>query len=169
MKIAVIDFQGFYIQNTFHPKEITIQIGLKTNHYLIKPPYPFHTLSVEDRKTVVFAEKYHGLKYTSGYTDYDQINGIIKDNLLDINIIYVRGNQKADYLLMKAWDLNLTATIVDIVKFDGDYSSCSRFMAPPPKIEATEKPYCLNHSIPAVCTLNNCQAISQWIYDILPI
>lgn len=166
MKVAIVDIQGFYIQNQMHPKEIAIEISKKTNHYILKAPFSFQTLSQRDRKTTLYTERYHGVKYSSGYIDYNEVNNILLDNLSDIDIIYIRGQQKTDFLLSKAWELNLKANMVNIEKFD---CSTVRFGSPP-KIEATETPQCLNHTfLPARCAINNCEAISRWIYGLLPL
>lgn len=166
MRIAVVDIQGFYIQKELHPKEITIQINYSANHYLIKPSLPFQGLSLGDKKTVLYAEKYHGIHYSSGNVNYSEINNILKKHLANIDIVYLRGNQKVDFLNRKCEELNLICDVLDISKFDSD---CRFENAPPPKIEVTKKPICLNHRIPARCTSINCQTISRWIYSLLPL
>jgi hypothetical protein len=163
MKVAAVDIQGFYIKSELYPKEMSIRISKKTNHYIFKEPMPFDVLNCGDRKTVSYTEKYHGIKYTSGHIPYDEINNIIIENLSDIDIVYVRGANKATFLHDKTWELPiLSYTVIDISKFDDSAS----LLEPPPKIEATRTPMCLNHSqLPARCTQNTTEDILRWLQN----
>lgn len=171
MKIAIVDIQAFYIENKLRPKEITIKFKTKRHHFLLDAPYNFTDLSPNDRKTVVTTQKYHGIKYSaSRYVDYNKINIILNDHLSDVDVVYVRGNQKYDYLMSKAWELDLKINVVDVAKFDSTCINNCCQLKNPPKIEATSLPdECSHHSsLPARCTNNICEDISHWVYKSLP-
>lgn len=168
MKIAVMDIQGFYLKKEYYPKEIAIEISGKINHFLLKPKILFNDLSLSERKTIISTQNYHGLRYMSGYIEWNKINDILLDNLYDVDTVYIRGNQKHDFLWKKAWELDLKCTFIDISQYDQEHSGTSERYSNPPKIESTGKPQCLNHTIPARCALNNCHEISRWINSILP-
>jgi hypothetical protein len=165
MKVAVIDLQGFAIQTKFHPKELSIRISKKTNHYVFKEPVPFDTLHYADKRNICFTEKYHGINYNSGYVSYDEINNILIENLSDVDLVYIRGSNKKKYLFDKTLELPcLTFNIIDISTLDGSQAlSC-----PPPKIVTTRTPMCLNHiHLPARCTQNNTADILAWLQNIM--
>jgi hypothetical protein len=164
MKLAVVDIQGFYIQSKFYPKEMSIQISKKSNHYIFKEPYPFEMLDGNDKKTICYTEKIHGIKYVSGYIASDEINNILIEHLSDVDTVYTRGINKKKILIDKTRELDLFVNIVDICKFDN-----STTVRQPSKIEPTRTPMCLNHDhLPARCTQNVTNEIYEWLRTTLP-
>ncbi|KAJ8939269.1 hypothetical protein NQ318_015227 [Aromia moschata] len=83
----------------FYPKEIAIMSAKHTAHYLLKPPFPYNTLTVELKKHVKYLEQsHHNLKYSDGYIDYNMLDTILQNDLLNADIVYVKGHQKEEFL-----------------------------------------------------------------------
>lgn len=163
--LVYVDLQGFYLLDRFIPKELCILKGIQTNYFLFKPDLEFNALNRNDKTTVYHTEDYHGLKYTSGYVDYNLIDDILKTHLSYAEIVYVRGQIKYKFLLNKFSELNITSPLlVNIEKFDNSprWENC-------PKIQKS-LPLCLNHmKQEGICALNNCILIKDWIYDCIPV
>lgn len=94
----VIDIQGFFNQN-FIPKEISISDGKRSIHLLFKPIVPFRQLPQRDQREVIWLEKnYLNINYRDGYVELKYSEKILSDICKHYNKIYVKGNQKADFL-----------------------------------------------------------------------
>lgn len=130
MEVAVVDLQGFQLDNgDFIVKELAIRIDQQLNHYLFKPPMPFHKLSANERRTARYAErKIHGLRYSRGYVEYTELLNILHD--INVESIFVKGHQKHRFLLK----CQLRPEIVNLE------SSMAQ-----PKMDI-HIPACLNHS-----------------------
>lgn len=99
MRIIISDIQGFMIDNEFFAKELSFVVGNRISHFILKLPRKFSTLTRKDRNTVRYLEnKHHGLKYNSGYIEYDRIPWILKDIIRNGDIIYVNGHQKYEII-----------------------------------------------------------------------
>lgn len=164
MRIAVVDIQSFTINNNqYVPKEMAIRMGSTLNYFLFKPPQSYHSLDASSRKTVHYVEqRCHGLRFSSGYVEYEDLNMVLEKNL-NVDFIYVRGQEKYNFLVNKLSELSIPATVVNIEAYDGDTSYNT------PKFYATT-PACMNHlQKSAICAINNCDVIYQWMLnDILP-
>lgn len=159
-----MDIQGFYISGKFIVKELCILKGVQSNYFLFKSDSDFNILSQNDKTTVRYAEDYHGLKYSSGYIDYNLFDNILKTHLSNAEIVYIRGQAKYKLLMDKFYELKITPILVNIEKFDNSlqWKNC-------PKIQKSI-PLCLNHTkVEGVCVLNNCIRIKDWIYDCIPL
>lgn len=95
-----VDIQGFQCSFAFFPKEMAIFDGNRIANYLFKAPFNKNMLSVDELKTVTYAENYHGLKWESGNLELCEINRIFKHvlELYQTPRIYVKGTQKANFL-----------------------------------------------------------------------
>lgn len=163
MRIAVVDIQSFTVNNRqYVPKELAIKIGCTMNYFLFKPPQSYQSLEISSRKTVHYAEQNcHGLRYSSGYIDLQDLNMILQENL-NVDFIYVRGHEKYNFLVNKMFELSIPATVVNIEVYDDTSYD-------PPKLH-TATPACMNHLHKSVmCAINNCDVIYRWLSnDILP-
>lgn len=157
MKIAAVDLQGFLIDGRFYPKELSIKINEQSLHLLIKPPIEYHFLSEADRKQVRYLEQsFHGLQYSSGYVEYHLVQEILKKCLYDVDIIYIKGYQKEQFL-QSIVDIDPTK-IINIEKLENSVSL--------PKFEKGV-PFCLYHiksSKYYKCSLRNCEKLSYWLH-----
>lgn len=162
MRIAFVDIQGFIINGSFCPKELTIQIGYKQSHFLFTPPMPFSNLNKADQKTAKYLERYvHGIKYSSGDIEYSELDSILETNLqFAADYIYVRGNQKVNFLEEK-FDSEDSPVIIDVVKFSGTPLSAEKF--------TNQQNSCISHNIPRFkCTKKNVECLQRWFKHLLP-
>ncbi|CAH1106737.1 unnamed protein product [Psylliodes chrysocephalus] len=164
MKIAFVDIQGFTVEGIFHPKELSIEIGFKQYHFLFTSAIPYNNLDEMDRKTVRYLERnVHGIQYTSGFVDHGQVNKILESNLLySANYVYVRGNQKAEFLQRKCHELGHYPVIIDVSQYDDTNQAT-------PKFERTQD-HCANHDNGRFnCTQENVGILRCWFLNtILP-
>uniref|UniRef100_A0A6P7GNE8 Uncharacterized protein LOC114344791 isoform X1 n=1 Tax=Diabrotica virgifera virgifera TaxID=50390 RepID=A0A6P7GNE8_DIAVI len=121
MRVAFVDIQGFAVDGWFVPKELTIEIGFKRSHYIFLPPKPFNALSNDDKKTASYVEKkLLGIRYSDGAVELSKINEILETKLLyAADYIYVRGEQKAEFLSKKCHIFGVFPLIIDVRKFNG--------------------------------------------------
>lgn len=151
MKLAVVDTQGYVIDGAFVPKELSILIGSKTLHLIFKPLIPFHELSHKDKRTTRYLETHHhGLKYDGGFVEYE--NGLIKNVFRDVDVVYVSGHQKYDFLS------TLHNNVINVENFGWS----------PPKLKKG-RPLCLGHSEgDFMCSARNCEILKNWLINFLP-
>lgn len=165
MKIMIVDIQGFNLPD-FHPKEITFISGQQTAHYLLKPPVPTNTLNNQLRKQIKYLERFHhGLKYDSGYINYDMLDDILQKHLLNNNtdMVYVKGHQKQEFLENKLRELaesSSSSSIPTIINVEA-LVDVPNFII--------DIPYCPNHlNHKSMCSLRNCAKLYNWLYSSLP-
>lgn len=157
MKFAVVDVQGFQVPE-FQAKELAIYDGKHMKSYLFKPTTPFHTLSDDCKKQVLFLHRnHHGLFYNYGVTDYSDLYTIISNDLRDVDQIYVKGHIKKSFLdeiysqsSNKPHVVNLESSI-NAPKLSKDVTTCS------------------NHDLEVCnCSIRNAYILYDYIYDFLP-
>lgn len=162
MKFVVIDIQGFNLlsaQNEwkFYPKEITITNGFQANHYLLKPPLEFKKLSARNKKQVRYEEKHiHGLRYSSG--NIQDIHDILIKLLSEYDVVYVKGQQKHEYLMGVC-----AQNHQNIINVEGhEFWNIPTFKA--------QKPRCLDHLKDKhySCSNTNSSILYQWILNFFP-
>ncbi|KAK9870122.1 hypothetical protein WA026_006213 [Henosepilachna vigintioctopunctata] len=87
------------VNNEFIVKELAISNGTQIYHFIFKPKTDFSMLSMKDKRTVEYLENnHHGIKYNDGFVDYKELDDIIEKISKDIDIVYVSGYQKYDFL-----------------------------------------------------------------------
>lgn len=146
-KFIIIDFQWFrFNKNNFIPKELaSCTFDYKKSHFVFKPPLSFCSITRDDRRVARYTSAfYHGLNWIDGYTPCSVFDEIIKRLCVNIDVIYVKGRQKVDYLR------NIVdKRIVDLVHADN--------------IRRGE-PSCAFHiNNYAVCALLNCERLYDYI------
>lgn len=162
MKWIVVDIQGFN-HPEFYPKEISFINEQQQNaHYLLKPPVPYSTLSDDVKKQVRFLERHHhGLKYSSGCitdTDFDEI---LRNHLIDVEIVYVKGYQKHQFLEKRLSNLlRETPSVVNL-----EFSDLELV----PNL-CKDLPYCFNHTDNKkyMCSLRNVFKLYNYLLIALP-
>lgn len=159
--VVIVDIQGFNLKNEdsfwgFYPKEITIYDGHKLNYYLLKPPTPYQNLSPINKQQVRCIERLHGLIYSNGNVEYYEISKTLKSILQNLDLIYVKGSQKYQYLI----DLNLkNVKIINLETWEENV---------PPKIPSSISPSCFNHSKYIrrwSCSTSNCIFLYKWLIN----
>jgi hypothetical protein len=104
MKTVSVDIQGFNLKIKsykweFYPKEISTYDGCCLENYLLKPSTPFSELSSINKKQVRYdEEKIHGIRYSDGDIDSNDIQHILSEALKNYDVVYVKGHQKYEYL-----------------------------------------------------------------------
>lgn len=153
MKTMVVDMQGFCIPK-FHVKELSFYDGEKTAHYIFKPPKPYSQLEEDVKKQIGYVSyNCHGLKYSSGFIDYEEIKKILHYHLAGINVVYVKGKVKEEFMLEMLEDTS-NCRIVNLENVRG----C-------PKFEQNQ-PLCYYHSFSnrkCSCSLRNALNMYRWL------
>ncbi|KAL1487462.1 hypothetical protein ABEB36_015867 [Hypothenemus hampei] len=99
MKFAIVDIQGYVINNEFTVKELAIYDGKDLKSYLFKPTVQYSDLYTSDRKTANYLyHNIHGIPYNAGVVDYSEINDILENDLSSVDTVFVKGQAKADFL-----------------------------------------------------------------------
>lgn len=157
MKFAVVDMQGFVIDDKFFVKELSISNGKQVEHFLFKPTTNYSKLSRSDKRTVNYLEKkIHGIKYSSGCVEYADLGTILQNYLTDFEVVYVSGHQKRDILL------NNYKGPIEVINLE-NYG-----WTLPPKLEK-KRPLCLSHNGEAVmCSVTNCKDLYEWVISFIP-
>jgi hypothetical protein len=101
---CVVDIQSFKISNKkgeirWAVKELGIYNGKISYHYIFKPPFPFHQLSTELQKEANWVMNFHhGIPWDDGYVSLEDFPKILEGATKTAGIIFVKGNQKAEFL-----------------------------------------------------------------------
>lgn len=164
MKLVALDVQGFNVLYDngaveFHAKEITISNSLQASHYLLKPKVQFSTLTRYNKKEVIKAEMDHGLRYSSGYIEYNLIAEILDRVLSDCDVLYIKGKHAARFVQDSA-----TTSHFKIVDID----TLNVWHKPSFK---DQKPSCLDHidcNSKVQCSKTNCFEIITWLKEFIP-
>lgn len=151
---VIVDLQGFLdIQNNFIVKEVAVVTEENTQMFLVKPPYPFHFLTEEEKKRVRWLEKHRGIKWSEGYIDYKEFQRVILPYLKNKKIM-TKGLEKIKWIK----ELCANCEVIDV----GEKGS--------PNLTLLKKTYnknknynCVNHKV--MCALNNAVCIRKWYYD----
>lgn len=151
----IVDVQGFKSENNqFIPKEIAIISEKSILVLLIKPPYPFYTLTKKERRQVVWIERNRGYLWKEGFISYFKY----KDALLDFctnKRIYTKGHEKVLWLK-------------NILENDNVYNledlGC-------PNLETLGKTYLVSSDIRSciyhynICAFKNVCFLNKWCVD----
>lgn len=148
-----VDLQGFKnSKNNFIVKEFAIVTNEWTQVFLVKPPYSFTSLTLEEKKQAVWLERNRGILWSEGFIDAREFKRIIPLYIENRNIV-VKGFEKVTWI--KALCEN--CKIVDI----GD-KGCPNLSNLNEKYQNSEL-YCVNHK--KQCALKNALCLSKWYYD----
>lgn len=102
IKYLIVDIQGIFVPE-FFPKEICIRDGENglIHHYIVRTPTPWHCLSKAIKRMNIYVEKnIHGIRYIfedKHTIDIYQVENFLK-SYSDVNVIFVKGSQKQEYL-----------------------------------------------------------------------
>lgn len=151
-----VDLQGFKdINNKFIVKELVIATQQHTEIYLVKPPYSFSALSVEEKRHVRWIERNRGYRWSEGIIDYREFHRIIKPHLKDKKIV-VKGEEKIRWVK----EISDHENITDI----GDKNI--------PNLKNLHELYsndnfnnCLSHKSVKCCALKNVLCIKKWCIE----
>lgn len=161
MKFVVVDVQGFNVPE-FQAKELAIYDGNQMKNYLFKPLKPFHDLPTDCKKQVLFLYgNRHGLYYNNGKTDYSELYTIIYNDLRDVDLIYVKGHVKKDFLVQIYLEMKYKAPHIVNLEFARDSANVPKLV-----MTTTDCPY---HSLDVCsCSVKNAYTLYEYIYNFLP-
>lgn len=145
MKVVVFDVQGFIINGKFSPKEMCINNGHQMVHFILKPPKKFFLLTPEEKKQVQWLENNHfNLRYSDGFVSYEEVGNILGKYLNDVDLVYVKGHQKYDFLINELSD---KVCVINVENYE----------CPFPNFEK-KHPMCMSHKGkgPRMCSMTNC-------------
>lgn len=158
---AVIDIQGFPFE-TFCVKEMTIIGAYRTSHIFFKPPMEFRNLTDSMKTQVHYLERYHGLRYSKGNTDYKFLKDILRDHLYELNLVYLKGHQKEVFLKNELSNIGGQYSQIDVINVETleDFS---------PPIFIKDHPKCPYHKSDSkyMCSLTNCEKLYHWVFNTL--
>lgn len=157
MTFAVVDIQGFYIEHSFVPKEITFSCdGINFQHYVLDCIRPMFVLSTEDKRQIYWLERYHhAIRYSQKGIPPADIHGLLKTFIKNnnVNIIYVKGHLKKQFLsniLPSIEIVNVEIIDVQCPKFEKTMNVCNLMVH--------------NH-VPATCSKSNCLLLFNFIIN----
>lgn len=149
---VIVDIQGFKDEhNHFIPKEIAILWNRRVTVLLIKPPYPFYSLTKKERLQVAWIEKNRGIYWNEGFTPYFNYENKICD-FLSNKCILTKGHEKVSW-------------IKRIFNNDNVYNledrNCPSLMTLYDKYSSSSDIFsCIHHN--NVCALKNVFCLDKW-------
>jgi len=104
MKPGIIEFQSFRNSNKeFIIKELVI-LDVTTNalfYFLFKPPFSFHSLNVEARRTNRWLSQYfHHITWREGFISYNNLEDIMHNFCYKFSHVYTTGMEKCNWIKM---------------------------------------------------------------------
>ena len=154
MKFIVIDIQGFLNPPNFIPKEIAIRDGMKSENLLLKPLRT--DITGEELKQVQYlTNHYHGLSFDGGLIDFIEGVNILRKQISNSDLVYVRGHQKEEFLR-------------SIVTCDVDRQKIKNVEKTTPPFRKGESS-CFHHNIKkCMCASRNAFDLFNYILNLLP-
>lgn len=155
MKFVVVDAQGYNIPD-FQVKELVIYDGEEMKNYHFKPQKPFHVLSDDYRTHVMYLDgNYHGLFYSCGEIDYDEIYSILRKELQDVDTVYVKGHGKKNFLEKTLSDIKFKLPKIVNLEFVSE---------PVPKLDKSTD-ICDNHHLEyCMCSVKNAYVLYNYVF-----
>ena len=159
MKFVVIDVQGFPIPE-FEVKELSIYDGKEMKTYTFKPKICYHHLPIHHKKTINYIfHNVHGIPYNSGYLPYKAMYNIIQEELEGVDMVFVKGSIKKEFLLCTYNEMNLDPPCIVNLEFTS---------GPVPKLEQSYSNNCNYHRLEICsCTVNNAHILYDYIINLL--
>lgn len=149
----IVDLQGFKnYKNEFIVKEFAIATQEYTKIFLIKPPYSFTSLSLEEKKQICWIEKHRGYRWSEGYVDYREFHRIIKTYLKEKKII-LKGCEKIKWV-QDLCDENNTIIDISCLGAPNLNTLCELYC------KDTLLYNCFTHK--KICALKNVLCIKKW-------
>jgi len=169
MKFVVVDVQGYCISSSstdFYAKELAIYDGKEMKSYLFKPVIPFNALTDACRKQVkhLYAN-HHGISYSYGELDYEELYSIVCSHLRDVDVIYVKGHIKEKFLVKIFAEIKQLHPLIVNLEFISAPAAASNV----PKLDKKPPTQCTYHNLDVcICSVNNAYSLYNYIDSLLP-
>lgn len=148
-----VDLQGFKNSNNkFIVKEFAIVTKEWSQVFLVKPPYPYSSLTPEEKKQTKWIERNRGIFWSEGFIDSRECTRVIHLYLANKNVV-VKGQEKIKWVK----EICEICNVVDI----GD-KGCPNLSTLHEKY-ANCNLYCMNHK--KQCALKNVICLKKWYFD----
>ena len=154
---AVIDAQGFYINNEFMPRELAVAAmdGTEIQTWESCIPFRFEDLSESDQKLNDFVMKYTGLRWECRGFPIDKIKLLIAMTYHKLSSeekpnFGVKNHQFAAYLA------SIGIPYIEI-KCPSTYTLTKLYGGEP----------CIRHLIPGMCSVMKVDILRKWLFDYL--
>lgn len=159
MTFAVIDVQGFQLDNRFVPKEIALtNDGINIQHFNFESFMPYATLSNDEKNQVRYLQyNYHGINYSAPGLPPSEIGSILNNFIInnEVSGIYVKGHQKKIFLK------KIISATIPIINVEYEFEC--------PKFSKCEPPLCDSqcHSMTSnvFCATKNCTDLYNWLSE----
>lgn len=150
----VVDLQGFKdCLNNFIVKEFALATKEHTQVFLIKPPYLYSNLSLEEKRQVSWLERERGIYWSEGFIDYREFKRTIIPFLENSNVL-VKGFEKIKWVK----ELCVNCSVEDIGE-----RGCPNFLSLYNEYCQDNKYNCVFHK--KNCALKNVVIIKKWCTD----
>lgn len=151
----VIDLQGFKnSNNSFIIKELALATAEMSQVFLIKPPYPYTTLTKDEKRQVNWIENNRKIFWSEGYIDAREFKRIVAP-FLENRKIYVKGLEKMEWVkeICKNCDIVNVEDIgcPNLTSLHNNYCKMSTSMN------------CISHK--KECALKNVLCIKKWFFS----
>lgn len=158
---AIVDVQGFKTDsNEFILKELAMQCGNHVIVLLIKPPYPFYSLTKTERRQVAWIENNRNVFWDDGFIPYSNYKNHIVNFFKNKRIIFVKGLEKANWVrVMLQSVLNVGNEYLDVINIE-DFGCPNLQTLCESYKECPEIYNCIYHS--NYCALKNVNCIMKW-------
>ncbi len=165
MKFVVVDLQGFCTPE-FYAKELAIYDGKNMQSYMFKPAIPFHELKQDYKRQVKYlCGNHHGIYYNNGELDYQEIYSIVYENLRDVDVIYVKGHSKHEFLAKLLSEIE-TKRLPPPHIVNLEFTSAANNV---PKLDKKQPIHCTFHSLNlCICSVNYAFTLYDYIVSLLP-
>lgn len=152
--MIIVDVQGFKdTHNNFIIKEFALATSELTQTFLIKPPYPYKSLTKDEIKHVKWVEFHLGLRWSEGYIDYREFKRIIIPYLTNKKVL-AKGLEKVKWIK----ELCDNCNVIDLGE-----KGCPNLSNLYNIYGERNNIYCVHHS--KICALKNVLCIKKWYID----
>lgn len=152
---VIIDVQGFKLEtNEFIVKEIAILYENKIQVLLIKPPFPYHELTRQERRQVNWIQRNRNIYWNEGVVSYSHYQKLIT-NIARDKCVYTKGLEKVLWLQYILENNNINNLedqgCPSLLSLFDQYLNCQDLYS------------CIYHE--KVCALRNVLCLKKWCFE----
>jgi hypothetical protein len=167
-RVTFVDLQGFVINNHFVLKELCFSIrrnqekcvdnDIPSHHFVFREPFSWKFVSDMCKKRAIWLTAFHhGFYWKQGDTSYEKISTCIAPLMEKDLIIYVKGQQKIDWLKQLCGNREIDCRNIE------DYG-CKIHLSDGARNEHFQT-HCNKHRKSNQCALRNVKQIEDWYFE----